>query len=118
MEKLTSILEFLKNLASRDPRDYLIACLSGAVIFLWNGAYEKDLICDQRVALVEKSAQERYDSSIREMASNYSKAMIRCEEEKRMVLLDGYRKVDSLQVRYKALELKINHLITLNNEKM
>lgn len=112
---LSHVVEFLKSLGSRDPKDAVIAMLFGAVVFLWNDGSAKNGNCDQRVAATEKAAQERYSASIAEMANHYSRAMIRCEEEKRIVLLDCYKKVDSLQVRYKIMEIKINQYMSQHN---
>lgn len=117
MDKFGALIGFIRDLVLSDPKAVLIATLLGTNVYSFFHASERGIDCDQRVRSVDKLYQDRYNESISEMAINYSKAIVRCEEEKRQVIVDGYRKIDSLQVRYRKMENKINHYMSLQDGK-
>ena len=117
MNIIPQFLELLKSLIGKDAKTVTLYVSLGLNVFFVSMTSQSGSDCDARVRAMDKVYQERYNESIRSMANSYSDAIIRCEEEKRNVLLDGYRKVDSLQVRYKNLENKVNYYMSLRDGK-
>ena len=109
MDKVLAFLELAYSLMKKDAKSVVATVSLGLNLYFIQSFSDVSSDCDDRVKAMDSLYHSRYNSAIEDVAENYSKAIVRCEEEKRIILLDGYRKVDSLQVRYRVLEQKINN---------